>query len=138
MWWNICHSIVVIKYCFINCWNEIWNEDLHLMKCLNNLLDRFSKIIWCDEDVLKNCFIELFHRIVEDVLKMCWRCVEELLKICIIICIKLVMSVWTLLDRFSKIIRWRCEVLFSIFEYSWNEVMNNPSLNMLWWSKSIV
>ena len=78
MWWNICHSIVVIKYCFINCWNEIWNEDLHLMKCLNNLLDRFSKIIWCDEDVLKNCFIELFHRIVEDVLKMCWRIVEDL------------------------------------------------------------
>ena len=41
-----------------------------------------------------------------------WRIVEDLYQVCI----KFVMSVWTLLDRFSKIIRWRCEVLFSIFE----------------------
>ena len=93
MWWNICHSIVVIKYVMkylsLNCCDkvcdEIWNEDLHLMKCLNNLLDRFSKIIWCDEDVLKNWFIELLKkcwRCVEDVLKMCWRCVEDVMKNC--------------------------------------------------------
>ena len=62
MLWNICHSIVVMKYCFIVCWNEIWNEcwnkccdeDLHSMKCLNSLLDRFSKIIWCDEEMFHN------------------------------------------------------------------------------------
>ena len=77
-------QFVVIKYCFINCWNEIWNEcwnkccdeDLHSMKCL---LDRFSKIVWWRivEDVLKNCW-----RCVEELLKMCWRSISSLLKVC--------------------------------------------------------
>ena len=74
----------------------------------------------CDENVLKNCFIELlkmFHRIVEDVLKKCF-----------IICIKFVMSVRTLLDRFSKIIRWRCDEIYSPY-------LNKVVVKVLWWMK---
>ena len=123
LWWNCCESIVH-KLWFISC-DEIVVMK-YSMKYVMKYSMKFCHYNCCDE--------ELFHRCVEDVLKMCWRCVEwsvkwmlkmcwriveELLKICIIICIKLVMSVWTLLDRFSKIIRWRCEVLFSIFETKW-------------------
>ena len=132
----ICHSIVVMKYlervvkvydvwwmkCLsLNCcdeelfhrllnevWNECWNkccdEDLHSMKCL---LARFSKIMWW----------------IEDVLKMCWRSISSLLKVCNV-CMNFIRSF--LKNNSMK--------MWSVILHIWNEVMNNPSLNMLWWS----
>ena len=95
--------------------------------------------------VMKNCFI--------DVLKMCWRCVEDVLKMC---WMKREMNVEDVLKNCLRIVEdlyhnlhQACNVcmnfirsflknnsmkMWSVILHIWNEVMNNPSLNMLWWS----
>ena len=116
LWWNCCDEIVV-KVLFIN-----WIEELKLgwrvmkrllnkvvIRCVKWMVKESHSICWTI--IPKNNVVKIVKFVV---LKMWWRIVEDLYQVCI----KLVMSVWTLLDHFSKIIRWRCEVLFSIFKWS--------------------
>ena len=119
LWFISCDEIVVMKYS---------------MKYVMKYSMKFCHYNCCDE--------ELFHRCVEDVLKMCWMKremnVEDVLKNC-----------WRIVEDLYHNLHQACNVcmnfirsflknnsmkMWSVILHIWNEVMNNPSLNMLWWS----
>ena len=127
LWWKFCESIVH-KLWFISC-DEIVVMK-YSMKYVMKYSMKFCHYNCCDE--------EFFHRCVEDVLKMCWRCVEDVLKNC-----------WRIVEDLYHNLHQACNVcmnfirsflknnsmkMWSVILHIWNEVMNNPSLNMLWWS----
>ena len=104
MWWDVmknvsltCHLIYYDEDVLRVCWNKSCDEVVKMCWRIIHKLWKYCSIncfISCDETVVMKysmkyvmkysmkfchyncCDEELFHRIVEDVLKMCWRIVS--------------------------------------------------------------
>ena len=109
LWMKVCHSIVVIKYCIINC------EWKFCDQVLNSLLWKNCESMWW------KCVEELFHRLLNEVWNKCWnKCWN---KVCVVL--KLC---WSCVTNLSLNLSWWDSWIIS------HTIYHESFVKGLWWN----